>query len=108
MEIITYSVVLQMDILLSLRNTSNRVDTGALPPFQFSYLRNRKSLSEFWRDCPILADNSKEHNCMPYEHYTATLLAQKGLEGEPTNRSLTHTSWVSHQSKVVKGKDGIL
>ncbi|KAF5782821.1 hypothetical protein HanXRQr2_Chr11g0500581 [Helianthus annuus] len=64
-----------MDILLSLRNTSNRVDTGALPPFQFSYLRNRKSLSEFWRDCPILADNSKEHNCMPYEHYTATLLA---------------------------------
>ncbi|KAJ0944421.1 hypothetical protein HanPSC8_Chr01g0017681 [Helianthus annuus] len=44
-----------MDILLSLRNTSNRVDTGALPPFQFSYLRNRKSLSEFWRDCPIVS-----------------------------------------------------
>ncbi|KAJ0813208.1 putative glycosyl transferase, family 14 [Helianthus annuus] len=39
----------------------------------------RKSLPEFWRDRPVLADNSKEHNCMPDEHLT--------------RRSLTHTSW---------------
>ncbi|KAL0381741.1 UNVERIFIED_CONTAM: Glycosyltransferase BC10 [Sesamum angustifolium] len=39
------------------------------------------------------ADGSKEHNCIPDEHYVQTLLAQKGLEGEITRRSLTHTSW---------------
>ncbi|MFS8032696.1 putative glycosyl transferase, family 14 [Helianthus anomalus] len=59
----------------------------------------RKSLPEFWRDRPVLADNSKEHNCMPDEHYVATLLAHKGLEGELTRRSLTHTSWDISSSK---------
>ncbi|KAK6128319.1 hypothetical protein DH2020_037938 [Rehmannia glutinosa] len=39
------------------------------------------------------ADGSKEHNCIPDEHYVQTLLAQKGLEGEITRRSLTHSSW---------------
>ncbi|KAI7755973.1 hypothetical protein M8C21_017954, partial [Ambrosia artemisiifolia] len=59
----------------------------------------RKSLPEFWRDRPVPADNSKEHNCIPDEHYVATLLAQKGLEGELTRRSLTHTSWDISSSK---------
>ncbi|KAD2073969.1 hypothetical protein E3N88_30333 [Mikania micrantha] len=45
------------------------------------------------------ADNSKEHNCIPDEHYVATLLAHKGLEGEITRRSLTHTSWDISSSK---------
>ncbi|KAK4409937.1 Glycosyltransferase BC10 [Sesamum angolense] len=53
----------------------------------------KKSLPEFWRDRPLPADGSKEHNCIPDEHYVQTLLAQKGLEGEITRRSLTHTSW---------------
>ncbi|CAI9277095.1 unnamed protein product [Lactuca saligna] len=53
----------------------------------------RKSLPEFWRDRPVPVDNSKEHNCIPDEHYVATFLAHKGLEGEITRRSLTHTSW---------------
>ncbi|KAF7819542.1 glycosyltransferase BC10 isoform X1 [Senna tora] len=39
------------------------------------------------------ADTSKVHNCIPDEHYVQTLLALKGLEGELTRRSLTHTSW---------------
>ncbi|PWA85522.1 core-2/I-branching beta-1,6-N-acetylglucosaminyltransferase family protein [Artemisia annua] len=103
----------------------------------------RKSLPEFWRDRPVPADNSKEHNCIPDEHYVATLLAllelnishncllalirdksrhisacrpviilfiflpatsnedppHKGLEGELTRRSLTHTSWDISSSK---------
>ncbi|KAI3463024.1 hypothetical protein Pfo_019687 [Paulownia fortunei] len=53
----------------------------------------KKSLPEFWRDRPLPADGSKEHNCIPDEHYVQTLLAQKGLEGEITRRSLTHSSW---------------
>ncbi|KAL2505204.1 Core-2/I-branching beta-1 [Abeliophyllum distichum] len=53
----------------------------------------RKSLPEFWRDRHIPSDNSKEHNCIPDEHYVQTLLAQKGLELEITRRTLTHTSW---------------
>ncbi|XP_022895117.1 uncharacterized protein LOC111409315 [Olea europaea var. sylvestris] len=39
------------------------------------------------------SDNSKEHNCIPDEHYVQTLLAQKGLEREVTRRTLTHTAW---------------
>ncbi|GER36873.1 Core-2/I-branching beta-1,6-N-acetylglucosaminyltransferase family protein [Striga asiatica] len=39
------------------------------------------------------ADGSKEHNCIPDEHYVQTLLFQRGLQNEITRRSLTHTSW---------------
>ncbi|KAF5943413.1 hypothetical protein HYC85_017490 [Camellia sinensis] len=46
-------------------------------------------------------DASKEHNCIPDEHYVQTLLVslsfkiqQEGLEEEITRRTLTHTSWV--------------
>ncbi|GKA19934.1 putative glycosyl transferase 14 [Tanacetum coccineum] len=60
----------------------------------------RKSLPEILAGIgPVPADNSKEHNCIPDEHYVATLLAQKGLEGELTRRSLTHTSWDISSSK---------
>lgn len=58
-----------------------------------------KSLPEFWRDRPIPADTSKEHNCIPDEHYVQTLLAQEGLEEEITRRTLTHTSWDLSSSK---------
>ncbi|WCJ21002.1 Core-2/I-branching beta-1 6-N-acetylglucosaminyltransferase family protein [Euphorbia peplus] len=60
----------------------------------------RKSLPEFWRDHPLPADPSKEHNCIPDEHYVQTLLAQEGLEGEITRRSLTHSSWDVSSVKV--------
>ncbi|XP_043724195.1 glycosyltransferase BC10-like isoform X2 [Telopea speciosissima] len=60
----------------------------------------RKSLPEFWRDHPLPVDGSKEHNCIPDEHYVQTLLAQKGLEEEITRRTLTHTSWDLPSSKV--------
>ncbi|KAI4348185.1 hypothetical protein L6164_008939 [Bauhinia variegata] len=59
----------------------------------------RRSLPEFWRDHPLPADASKEHNCIPDEHYVQTLLAQKGLEGQLTRRSLTHSSWDLSSSK---------
>ncbi|KAG9449814.1 hypothetical protein H6P81_009779 [Aristolochia fimbriata] len=59
----------------------------------------RRSLPEFWRDRTFPVDPSKEHNCIPDEHYVQTLLAQKGLEGEITRRSLTHTSWDLSSSK---------
>lgn len=58
-----------------------------------------KSLPEYWRNRPIPADTSKEHNCIPDEHYIQTLLAQEGLEGEITRRTLTHTSWDLSSSK---------
>ncbi|KAL7238725.1 hypothetical protein ACSBR2_004760 [Camellia fascicularis] len=35
----------------------------------------RKSLPEFWRDHPLPDNASKEHNCIPDEHYVQTLLA---------------------------------
>ncbi|XP_072981106.1 glycosyltransferase BC10 isoform X2 [Typha angustifolia] len=66
-------------------------DHAVFPEFQ-KHCR-RRSLPEFWRDHPIPADASKEHNCIPDEHYVQTLIAQKGFEGEITRRSLTHTSW---------------
>ncbi|XP_043707125.1 glycosyltransferase BC10-like isoform X2 [Telopea speciosissima] len=56
-----------------------------------------RSLPEFWRNRPLPADVSKEHNCIPDEHYVQTLLA--GLEGEITRRSLTHASWDLSSSK---------
>ncbi|CAN1781699.1 Glycosyltransferase BC10 [Linum perenne] len=48
------------------------------------------------------ADPSKEHNCIPDEHYVQTLLAQKGLEVEITRRSLSHSSWDLSSSKDPK------
>ncbi|KAH7532476.1 hypothetical protein FEM48_Zijuj04G0024000 [Ziziphus jujuba var. spinosa] len=60
---------------------------------------NRRSLPEFWRDRPLPADASKEHNCIPDEHYVQTLLAHKGLEEEITRRSLTYSSWDLSSSK---------
>lgn len=66
-------------------------DVSVFPEFQ-KYCR-RKSLPEFWRDRPVPADAYKEHNCIPDEHYVQTLLAQQGLEGEITRRTVTHTSW---------------
>ncbi|XP_020520818.1 uncharacterized protein LOC18430789 isoform X2 [Amborella trichopoda] len=53
----------------------------------------RRSLPEFWRDHSLPTDASKEHNCIPDEHYVQTLLALKGLEAELTRRPLTHTVW---------------
>ncbi|CAO2833196.1 unnamed protein product [Amaranthus hypochondriacus] len=66
-------------------------DETVFPVFQQHC--KRKSLPEFWRDQPFSGDNSKEHNCIPDEHYVQTLLAQEGFEGEITRRSLTHTAW---------------
>ncbi|CAN1127740.1 Glycosyltransferase BC10 [Linum perenne] len=75
-------------------------DTTVFPIFQ-KHCR-RKSLPEFWRDQPFPADPSKEHNCIPDEHYVQTLLAQKGLEVEITRRSLSHSSWDLSSSKDPK------
>ncbi|XP_078429180.1 core-2/I-branching beta-1,6-N-acetylglucosaminyltransferase family protein [Wolffia australiana] len=68
-------------------------DETLFPVFQ-QHCR-RKPLPEFWRDHPLVPDASKLHNCIPDEHYVQTLLAQQGLEGEITRRSLTHTSWAA-------------
>ncbi|KAK0588641.1 hypothetical protein LWI29_003557 [Acer saccharum] len=72
-------------------------DTTVFPMFQ-QHCR-RKSLPEFWRDRSFPADPSKEHNCIPDEHYVQTLLAQEGLEGGITRRSLTYSSWDLSSSK---------
>ncbi|KAL4653386.1 hypothetical protein ACB092_01G299100 [Castanea dentata] len=72
-------------------------DSTIFPRFQ-EYCK-RRSLPEFWRDHPLPTDASKEHNCIPDEHYVQTLLAQEGLEGEITRRSLTHSSWDLSSSK---------
>ncbi|XP_052197569.1 glycosyltransferase BC10 [Diospyros lotus] len=72
-------------------------DETVFPMFQLHC--KRKSLPEFWRHHPLPADPSKEHNCIPDEHYVQTLLAQEGLEGEITRRTLTHTSWDLSSSK---------
>ncbi|KAK9117223.1 hypothetical protein Sjap_016170 [Stephania japonica] len=72
-------------------------DDVVLPVFQ-QHCR-RRSLPEFWRDKPLPADASKEHNCIPDEHYVQTLLAREGLEEEITRRSLTHSSWDLSASK---------
>ncbi|XP_021773435.1 uncharacterized protein LOC110737389 isoform X3 [Chenopodium quinoa] len=52
-----------------------------------------------WRKGSQPVDTSKEHNCIPDEHYVQTLLAQEGLEGEITRRSLIHTAWDLSASK---------
>ncbi|KAF4381595.1 glycosyltransferase BC10 isoform X2 [Cannabis sativa] len=72
-------------------------DDVVFPIFQLHC--KRKSLPEFWRDRPLPADGSKEHNCIPDEHYVQTLLAQEGHEAELTRRSLTHSSWDLSSSK---------
>lgn len=72
-------------------------DDVVFPMFQWHC--KRKSLPEFWRDRPFSGDNSKEHNCIPDEHYVQTLLTQKGLEGQLTRRSLIHTAWDLQSSK---------
>ncbi|XP_059639996.1 glycosyltransferase BC10 [Cornus florida] len=72
-------------------------DDTTFPMFQLHCMR--KSLPEFWRDHPLPAEGWKEHNCIPDEHYVQTLLAQEGLEGEITRRTLTHTSWDLSSSK---------
>ncbi|KAL8138096.1 hypothetical protein V2J09_004097 [Rumex salicifolius] len=59
----------------------------------------RKSLPEFWRQHHLPANPSKEHNCIPDEHYVATLLAQEHLESEITRRSLSHSAWDLSSSK---------
>ncbi|KAK2968371.1 hypothetical protein RJ640_027983, partial [Escallonia rubra] len=61
----------------------------------------------FQRHCMAIysanpADPSKEHNCIPDEHYVSTLLAQEGLEEEITRRTLSHTSWDLQSSKDPK------
>ncbi|KAA8548134.1 hypothetical protein F0562_004605 [Nyssa sinensis] len=73
-------------------------DDTVFPMFQWHC--KRRSLPEFWRDHPLPVDASKEHNCIPDEHYVQTLLAHEGLEGEITRRSLTHSSWDLSSSKV--------
>ncbi|KAL5572766.1 hypothetical protein UlMin_022363 [Ulmus minor] len=72
-------------------------DNTVFPMFKWHC--KRRSLPEFWRDHPLPVDASKEHNCIPDEHYVQTLLAQEGLEDELTRRSLTHSSWDLSSSK---------
>ncbi|XP_031500257.1 glycosyltransferase BC10 isoform X2 [Nymphaea colorata] len=72
-------------------------DEVVFPVFQLHC--KRRSLPEFWRDKPFPADPSKEHNCIPDEHYVQTLLAHKGLEKEITRRPLTHSAWDLSASK---------
>ncbi|KAG6538941.1 hypothetical protein ZIOFF_004093 [Zingiber officinale] len=54
-------------------------DDAVLPEFE-RHCR-RKSLPEFWRDHPFPADPSKEHNCIPDEHYVQTLIAEVRRQG---------------------------
>ncbi|XP_010251136.1 PREDICTED: uncharacterized protein LOC104593128 isoform X1 [Nelumbo nucifera] len=79
-------------VVLTRKHAEVVVEDDTIYPVFQQHCR-RRSLPEFWRDQPFLADASKEHNCIPDEHYVQTLLAQKGLEGELTRRTLTHTSW---------------
>ncbi|GLT31926.1 hypothetical protein SLA2020_066250 [Shorea laevis] len=72
-------------------------DSTVFPMFQQHC--KRRSLPEFWRDSPFPVDPAKEHNCIPDEHYVQTLLAQEGLEGEITRRSLTYSAWDLSASK---------
>ncbi|KAL5723886.1 Glycosyltransferase bc10 [Ranunculus cassubicifolius] len=78
-------------------------DNAVLPIFQRHC--QRKSLPEFWRERHIPADTSKEHNCIPDEHYVQTLLAQEGLEGEITRRTLTHTAWDVPTSRATRERE---
>ncbi|OMO69385.1 Glycosyl transferase, family 14 [Corchorus olitorius] len=70
-----------------------------IPVYNWRKGSQRRSLPEFWRDRPFPVDPAKEHNCIPDEHYVQTLLAQEGLEGELTRRSLTYSAWDLSASK---------
>ncbi|CAA0823418.1 Core-2/I-branching beta-1-6-N-acetylglucosaminyltransferase family protein [Striga hermonthica] len=79
-------------VVLTRKHAEIVVQDDIVYPLFEQYCR-RKSLPEFWRQHPLPADGSKEHNCIPDEHYVQTLLFQRGLQNEITRRSLTHTSW---------------
>lgn len=79
-------------VVLNRKHAETVVKDGTLFPV-FQQHCKRKSLPEFWRAQPFPGDTSKEHNCIPDEHYVQTLLAQEGLEEEITRRSLTYTGW---------------
>ncbi|KAH7300962.1 hypothetical protein KP509_23G005800 [Ceratopteris richardii] len=53
----------------------------------------RRPLPEFWRQQSMNGDPSKQHNCIPDEHYVQTLLAIKGLEDEVERRGITFSLW---------------
>lgn len=53
----------------------------------------RRPLPEFWRHQYMNGDPSKQHNCIPDEHYVQTLLAINGFEGEIERRAVTYTLW---------------
>ncbi|KAH7439139.1 hypothetical protein KP509_04G047000 [Ceratopteris richardii] len=53
----------------------------------------RRPLLDSWRQKHLTGDPSKQHNCIPDEHYVQTLLAMKGLESEIERRTLTYTLW---------------
>lgn len=53
----------------------------------------RRPLPEFWRQEYMIGDPSKQHNCIPDEHYVQTLLAIKDFEGEIERRGVTYTLW---------------
>ncbi|XP_044501384.1 glycosyltransferase BC10-like isoform X2 [Mangifera indica] len=72
-------------------------DSTVFPIFQQNC--KRRSLPEFWREHTSPIDPAKEHNCIPDEHYVQTLLAQEGLEGELSRRSLTYSAWDLSASK---------
>eukprot|EP01018_Ginkgo_biloba_P008937 Gb_12469 [translate_table: standard] len=76
-------------------------DNTVFPVFQQHC--KRKPLPEFWREQAISTDVSKEHNCIPDEHYVQTLLAMEGLEGELNRRTLTYTLWKSANGRERQG-----
>ncbi|MCO5591244.1 hypothetical protein L7F22_045225 [Adiantum nelumboides] len=66
-------------------------DTDVFPLFQQHC--KRRPLPEFWRQQSMYGDPSKQHNCIPDEHYVQTLLAIRGYEDEIERRTLTFTQW---------------
>ncbi|URD89293.1 Core-2/I-Branching enzyme [Musa troglodytarum] len=85
-------------VVLTRKHAEVMVNDDTVFP-EFERHCRRRSLPEFWRDHPLPTDGSKEHNCIPDEHYVQTLIAHKGLEGEITRRTLTHTLWDLSSSK---------
>ncbi|MCO5600503.1 hypothetical protein L7F22_054616 [Adiantum nelumboides] len=77
-------------------------DTDVFPLFQKLCLRHLSP--EVWRQKNLSGDPSKQHNCIPDEHYVQTLLAMKGLESEIERRTLTYTLW--NQTGKDQGKKG--
>eukprot|EP00249_Psilotum_nudum_P018524 c26849_g1_i4 orf=471-1547(-) len=66
-------------------------DKTILPVFQKHC--KRRPLPEFWWQHNTFGDPSKEHNCIPDEHYVQTLLAIHGFENETERRTLIYTLW---------------